>query len=155
MLYRRYTPQDFDQLYALEEACFQPPLRFGRGYMHQLVSSSNAATWIAEEDGGAVGFGLVEWANESGRMVGYIQTLEVAPDKRGQGVGGELLRLIEGSARAADAQLIWLHVDAENANAIRLYEAHGYLCEGQKANYYARSRDALIYAKGRGTKMGS
>ena len=154
MLYRRYTPQDFDQLYALEEACFQPPLRFGRGYMHQLVSSSDSATWIAE-DGGMAGFGLVEWADESGQIVGYIQTLEVAPDRRGQGVGGELLRLMEDSARAADAQGIWLHVDAENASAIRLYEAQGYRCAGQKANYYARSRDALIYAKGLGTKTGS
>jgi ribosomal-protein-alanine N-acetyltransferase len=155
VLYRRYTPEDFDRLYAIEEACFQPPLRFGRGYMHQLISSSDSATWIAEEEDGTVGFGLVEWANEGGRIVGYIQTLEVVPDKRGQGVGGELLRLIEGSARAAGARLIWLHVDAENASAIRLYEAHGYRCEGQKANYYARSRDALIYAKKLGTKMGS
>lgn len=155
MLYRRYTPKDFDQLYALEEACFQPPLRFGRGYMRQLLSSSDSATWIAEDDGGMAGFGLVESADESGRIVGYIQTLEVAPDKRGQGVGGELLRLIEGSACAAGAVLIWLHVDAENASAIRLYEAHGYLCKAQRANYYARSKDALIYAKGLETKMGS
>lgn len=155
MLYRRYTPQDFDPLYALEEACFQPPLRFGRGYMHQLVSSSDSATWIAEEDGAMAAFGLVEWAVEAGPVVGYIQTLEVAPDKRGQGVGGELLRLVEGSACAAGAQLIWLHVDAENASAIRLYEAHGFLRKGQKANYYARSRDALIYAKGLGTKTGN
>jgi ribosomal-protein-alanine N-acetyltransferase len=155
VLYRRYTPKDFDQLYALEEACYQPPLRFGRGYMHQLVSSSDSATWVAEEDGRMAGFGLVEWAEETEGVIAYIQTLEVAPDKRGQGVGGELLRLIEGSARAAGAQLIWLHVDAENASAIRLYEAHGYLCEGEKANYYARSRDALIYAKKLGTKMGS
>jgi len=44
-----------------------------------------------------------------------------------------LLRLIEGSARAAGAQLIWLHVDAENASAIRLYEAHGYLCERRES----------------------
>lgn len=155
MLYRRYTPEDFDQLYAIEEACFQPPLRFGRRYMRQLVSSFDAATWIAEENGGVVGFGLVEWVEEAERAVAYIQTLEVAPDLRGQGVGGELLRLIEDSARAAGAALIWLHVDMENASAIRLYQAHGYLCEGQKANYYARSRDALIYAKGLGTKMGS
>ncbi len=155
MLYRRYTPKDFDQLYALEEACFQPPLRFGRGYMQQLVSSSHAATWVAEEDDRMAGFGIVDAAEEADGIIAYIQTLEVISDRRGQGVGGELLRLIEGSARDAGAALIWLHVNAANASAIRLYEAHGYLCEGEKANFYALGNGAMIYAKALGVKMGS
>jgi hypothetical protein len=36
MLYRRYLPEDFNALYAIEEACFQQPFRFGRRYMRQL-----------------------------------------------------------------------------------------------------------------------
>ena len=31
MKYRPYKPEDFEALYALEEACFQPPFRFGPG----------------------------------------------------------------------------------------------------------------------------
>jgi len=147
VLYRRYAPQDFDQLYALEELCFEPPERFSRRYMRNLVSRANVATWIAEEDGRLTGFAIVEWREGKHGVTAYIQTIEVAPEARGRGVGSELLSRIEGSARGAGAYLIWLHVEATNAGAIRLYEAHGYACEGRKENYYPQGRAALIYGK--------
>ena len=112
----------------------------------------NAATWIAEQDGLICGFAIVEWMQERSGVVAYIQTIEVGPDRRGQGVGGELLRRVEGSARAAGAQVIWLHVDAENAAAIRLYEANGYRIEGRSENYYPLGRAALICLKALGTE---
>lgn len=145
--YRRYKPEDFTQLYAIEEVCFKPPHRFGRRYMRQLVASSNAVTWIAEEDGRMVGFAIVEWAGESNRTIAYIQTIEVAPDRRGKGIGRELLHRIEDSACAAGAQAVWLHVQERNANAIRLYEENGYLNEGREEDYYAPGHAALIYGK--------
>ena len=147
MLYRLYTPEDFTALYAIEEACFQPPLRFSRAYMRQLVSGSDAATWIAQGDGQMAGFAIVEWEQETNETIAYIQTLEVAPQERGAGVGGELLRRIEGSARKVGAQEIWLHVDAENGAAIRLYERHGYRFEDREEDYYAQGRAALVYSK--------
>ena len=147
MLYRPYKPEDFTALYAIEERCFQPPLSFSRRTMRQLVNSPHVATWIAEEDGRMAGFAIVEWAEEAGRLIAYIQTIEVAPEQIRHGIGGELLRRMEGSARLAGAQAIWLHVDAANAGAIHLYEANGYRGEGRIENYYARDRAALIYAK--------
>jgi ribosomal-protein-alanine N-acetyltransferase len=155
MLCRPYTSEDFAPLYAIEELCFQPPLRFGRGQMRRLIQSRNAATWIAEQDGLICGFAIVEWMREKRGIVAYIQTIEVAPDRRGQGVGGELLRRVEGSARAVDARQIWLHVDAENAAAIRLYQANGYLVEGRRENYYPPGRAALICLKTLGTEPAS
>lgn len=147
MLYRLYHPADFTPLYAIEELCFQPPLRFPRAYMRSLVESSSAATWIAEEDGKMTGFAIAEWSAEDGQTIAYIQTLEVSPDARRRGIGAELLRRLESSAQSARAHLIWLHVDAENAPAIHLYESHGYLEQGREESYYARGRDALIYTK--------
>ena len=147
MIYRPFRPEDFAALYAIEEACFQPPLRFSRGYMQRLVRSARAATWVGEESGEMAGFAIVEWRDATGLVTAYLQTIEVAPEKRGQGVGGELMRLAEQSAQAAGAAAIWLHVDAENAAAIRLYEARGYRREGREANYYPRGRAALVYAK--------
>lgn len=143
MIYRLYSPADFVPLYALEERCFQPLSRFGRRYMRLLVSRSNAATWIAEESGQIAGFAIVEWSES----MAYIQTIEVALEMRGRGVGRELLGHIESSTRCAGAGLIWLHVEEANAAAIRLYEARGYRCEGRQENYYPQGRAALIYVK--------
>jgi len=147
VLYRLYMPEDFAGLYAIEEACFQPPFRFGRRYMRQLVNSSNAATWIAEDEGRMAGFAIVEWTEEPGRPMAYIQTLEVAPDERGQGIASELLHRLEGSARAVGAEAIELHADAQNAGAIRLYQTQGFLLQGREENYYALDRAALIFSK--------
>jgi ribosomal protein S18 acetylase RimI-like enzyme len=147
MLYRLFQPSDFAPLYAIEELCFEPPFRFSRALMRQLTQSSRNATWIAEENGVMAGFAIVDLDPADGAPVAYIQTLEVTPVRRGQGIGAELLHRIESSAREAGAQSILLHVDTENVSAIRLYEAHGYTRQGREENFYARHRAALVYRK--------
>jgi ribosomal protein S18 acetylase RimI-like enzyme len=159
--YRIYTPNDFADLYAIEELCFQPPFRFGRRLMRQLVDRAKAVTWIAEQDERMAGFAIVEWTRRLGGVpsdgswslgwmsgvAAYIQTLEVLPEQRGRGIGCQLLGCIEGSARSANAASIWLHVDEGNDRAVRLYEANGYIYQGRKEDYYALGRAALIYGK--------
>jgi ribosomal-protein-alanine N-acetyltransferase len=147
MQYRPYKPEDFAQLYALEEVCFEPEFRFSRALMRDLVGSRDAAAWIAEDGAQIAGFAIVEWALRAGSVTAYIATVEVLPQKRTLGIGNELLRLAEQSAQAAGADEIWLHVDAENAGAISLYEAHGYQRKGAKANFYPGGRTALVYAR--------
>jgi ribosomal-protein-alanine N-acetyltransferase len=151
MLNRLYHPADFTALYALEKLCFEPPIRYTRAWMRKLIANPNSATWIAEDNAGKsktmAGFAIVEWTTLPKETVAYIQTIEVYPASRRSGVGAELLRRIEDSARAAGAGVIWLHVDAENSAAIRLYESHSYARRGREEHFYARNRAALIYAK--------
>jgi len=147
MLYRLYSPADFERLYALEKVCFQPPLRFSRAYMRSLIDAADSATWIAEDDGAMAGFAIVEWTRDAARTIAYIQTIEVDPAQRGCGVGTELLRRMEQSARAAGSGSIWLHVDAENRPALGLYQSHGYLCEGEVQGYYGEGTVALRFRK--------
>lgn len=147
MNFRPYTAEDFEQLYALEVCCFKPPFRFGRRTMRALIQHPHSATWIAEENGQMAGFAIVEWAERKGESRAYIQTIEVAPDARRRGLGRELLDCVEDSVRNAGAGSIWLHVEAENAGAIRLYEAHGYRCQGRKENFYPLGHAALVYMK--------
>jgi ribosomal protein S18 acetylase RimI-like enzyme len=147
VVYRLYKSEDFAQLYAIEEACFQPPFRFGRRYLLRLVSDANATTWVALEGEEPCGFAIAEWTRENNGLVGYIQTIEVEPGWRGRGVGRELLHRMEKSARDAGAQAIWLHVDEENSAAIRLYEANGFVRAGREENYYPNGRPALVFGK--------
>ena len=147
MHYRLYQPDDFAALYAIEEVCFQPPFRFGRRYMRQLVDGRNGATWVAEDGGKMAGFSVVEWTMRSGETRAYVQTIEVLPELRGRGAGRELLEHVERSAADAGAASLWLHVDESNASAIRLYEKHGFLRAGREEHYYAEGRGALLYRK--------
>jgi len=145
--YRLYAPTDFPALYAVEELCFEPPFRFSRAYMRQLIESVNSKTWIAEEDTELIGFSIVEWPAGQSESTAYVQTLEVRPAFRGRGVGADLLIRAEASARATGAHIISLHVDVENVAAIRLYESRGYARQGREEHYYARHRAAFVYAK--------
>lgn len=147
MHFRLYNPADFPHLYALEEVCFQPPIRFPRRAMRQMIENSDSATWIAEEQGSVAGFAIVDWAGDPPQRSAYIQTIEVAPDFRRRGIGIELLRRVEASAQSAGASEIWLHVDIRNDPAIRLYRSQGYCLHGRRNHYYARDRAADIYSK--------
>lgn len=151
MLYRPYQPGDFAALYALEELCFQPPIRYSRAWMRKLIANPNSATWIAEKNAGEnktmAGFAIVEWTALPKGTVAYIQTIEVHPASRRSGIAAEFLRRTEDSSRAAGARSIWLHVDVENAAAIQLYRSRGYAQRGREEHYYARHRAALVYSK--------
>jgi ribosomal-protein-alanine N-acetyltransferase len=147
MNYRLFQRDDFHDLYAIEEVCFQPPERFTRRYMRQLIASPDAATWIAEQTGRMAGFAIIEWSAQITGIVAYIATIEVLPEYRGRGIGAELLRRLEGSANAERAMEVWLHVDIENVAAVKLYERTGYSVSGRADHYYARNRPAAIYVK--------
>jgi len=147
MLFRLFQPDDFEALCAIEEVCFEPPLRFSRRYIGRLVEASNTATWIAELGGRIAGFAIVEWTPHAEGGTAYLVTIEVAPAARSRGAGSELLRLAEASAVKADARFLWLHVDETNATAIRLYQSRGYSYHAAEKDYYAPGRDALIYGK--------
>jgi ribosomal protein S18 acetylase RimI-like enzyme len=145
--YRLYIPTDFPALYAVEELCFEPPFRFSRAYIRQLIKSADTATWVALQDAELIGFSIIEWPAGQNELTAYIQTLEVHPAFRGRGIGAELLVRAEESARAAGARSIALHVDTENVAAIHLYESRGYARQGREEHYYARHRAAFVYAK--------
>jgi [ribosomal protein S18]-alanine N-acetyltransferase len=147
MHYHLFERSDFDDLYAIEEVCFQPPHRFTRRYLRDLIASPESATWIAEEKGRIIGFAILEWIQQAKGVNAYVATIEVLPEWRRRGIGAELLRRLEGSANAERAVAIWLHVDAENTDAIHLYEHCGYRNTGRADHYYARNRPAAIYAK--------
>jgi ribosomal protein S18 acetylase RimI-like enzyme len=77
--------------------------------------------WLWEEDGGAIAFASAVGRGERWNLDGYVR-----PDRRGRGLGTEILRLGEERAREAGAARVkngTLHADAA---ARALLEAHGY-----------------------------
>lgn len=147
MRLRAYASVDFDKLYSVEKLCFQPPYRFSRATMRRLLALKRSASWIAEYDGLVAGFAIVEWVQEIRGVSAYIDTLEVAPEYRRRGFGAALLSATEDSARHAGAYAIWLHVAAENAAAIQLYQRNGFAYIASQDHFYAQGRGAHLYRK--------
>jgi ribosomal protein S18 acetylase RimI-like enzyme len=54
----------------------------------------------------------------------------VRPEARARGIGALLLEACIAEARRAGLELLTLSVTAENADAIRLYERHGFVAYG-------------------------
>lgn len=84
---------------------------------------------VATEDDAIVGF--VTFSIESGRFEqdttrGIIENLYVTPEARGEGVGSALLAAGEAALFDAGADVIALDVMAENEDARRFYDRHGY-----------------------------
>lgn len=75
----------------------------------------------------------------------YVQTIGVAADHQGHGIGNELLIALLGEAVARGARCVDLEVRADNEVAIKLYEKHGFQRQGVRRGYYQPSgADALV-----------
>ena len=64
-----------------------------------------------------------------------LLTLAVTPDHQGKGIGSALLKDWLG---AAQADIAYLEVAADNTAAITLYERAGFEVTGHRRGYYAR-----------------
>lgn len=59
-------------------------------------------------------------------LVALLDELYIAPDRRGQGLGTELLAAAEAAAAERSAELLEINVDSGDTGARRFYERHGY-----------------------------
>lgn len=66
------------------------------------------------------------WRDEE-RM--YVSEIRVREGWRRRGIGTELLRLVEERAREMGLGALYLHAEADNPDAVRLYESLGYELE--------------------------
>jgi ribosomal protein S18 acetylase RimI-like enzyme len=90
------------------------------------LASPDVRTFVAEADGRLVGTARVELAERPYFRIADIRRVYVVPGWRRRGVATQLMRAAEQAARDAGAKEARLSVVAENAAALRLYEALGY-----------------------------
>ena len=147
MSIRLLEPGDLRALYAIEEACFEPAVRFSRSLMRSLTLDPACRTWLGILDDIRVGFAIVGLRGDTDPTVAYIWTIEVLPAFRRRGVARQLLTGVESSAVEAGCAAIELHVSERNSDALALYERAGYLRLGTQPQYYGRREDAFLYGK--------
>jgi ribosomal protein S18 acetylase RimI-like enzyme len=144
---RLFEAPDLRALYAIEEACFEPEVRFSRALMRSLAHDPDCRVWLGIVDGVRVGFAVVGLRGEDDSACAYIWTIEVLPAFRRRGVARQLLMRVEESAREAGCVAIELHVSERNPGGLALYESGGYARIGVEPEYYGRREDAFRYRK--------
>lgn len=73
-----------------------------------------------------------------------LQTLVVAPDARGNGIGERLLVELLATAAARHCTVCHLEVRSDNDAAIALYEKHGFTPISRRVGYYGGEVDAIV-----------
>jgi ribosomal-protein-alanine N-acetyltransferase len=146
---RRLGIGDIDAVRALEQKIPEAPHWNRQDYERCIASDEGAsplrAGFVAEVDGNLVGF-------SAGKLVAGVCELEsiaVATEARGQGIGAALLSTVAGWAQASGAHRIELEVRSLSRRAINLYERAGLRRDGLRAGYYHfPDDDALLMSAG-------
>lgn len=124
-----------------------PWITLGRSFEVSLdiVRDATRETYLALSGDECVGFVILSLG---GPLSGYLQTLCIAHERRGQGLGSALLELAEEHIFAVSPN-VFLCVSPSNHGARRLYERSGYVYVGELADYLVDGQSELLYRKAR------
>ncbi len=110
--------------------------RARRSLYEELLTKPDTLFLLALVDEEPIGYGLTHvmpvadsWIEDTwttGDRIGEIESLSVLPSYRGSGLGSELLERLETHLHGLGVDDLILGALAGNADAIRLYERHGY-----------------------------
>jgi ribosomal protein S18 acetylase RimI-like enzyme len=132
-------------------ASSEPWLTLGRTYGASLsiVQDPTREVYIARDDQGLAGFLIVCM---TGAFVGYIQTICIHPDRRGQGLGSTLVQFAEQRI-LAESPNVFMCVSSFNRDARRLYERLGYRVVGELTDYIVEGHSEILLRKTVGPLM--
>jgi [ribosomal protein S18]-alanine N-acetyltransferase len=152
---RAVEPEDFEALYALDQACFAPGIAWSKAEMLYFLRHPNNFAVAAESDQPLAeghrheiaGFAIAGTLRRSGQRVGRLITIDVRAPLRRHGLGNLLMASVEERLRAAGAAAIILEVAVDNSAAQAFYERHGFTRTGRIPGYYLGRIDALAMEK--------
>lgn len=149
---RQFEKADFDTLWRIDQACFEPQLAYSRPEMAFYMRRPGSFTVVAEggevRDNGDAPAGILGFiVAETRRKSGHIITIDVVAEARRTGVGSALLRAAEEQLLRAGAVAVVLETPVNNAAAIRFYKQKGYFVEKTVPRYYSNKLDALVMTK--------
>lgn len=153
---RDYSHSDFEELFKLDQKCFEPGIAYSRAELSSYIARKGSFTIVAEEvpDSEAaaqpsrkpriVGFVTVEM-NLKG--YGHIITIDTHPDLRRKKLGSTLMGAAEKKIRDLDGFMVVLEVAVNNIPAITFYKRHHYSVLRKLPRYYANKLDGLFMTK--------
>lgn len=126
-------------------ASTEPWLTIGRTAAESfaLLRDPSREVYVARDAERILGFVILVM---QGAFVGYIQTVCVAPETRGGGIGSQLIAFAEARI-LRDSPNVFLCVSSFNPRARALYERLGYEYVGELKDYLIRGASELLLRK--------
>lgn len=132
---------DIDGVMELERDLFGNESWTVAMFWSELAETDTRYYLVAADGDEIVGYaGLCAYPDES-----FVQTIAVARDRQGNGIGAQLLAQLIDEARRRDEPMVGLEVRADNLGAQRMYERFGFEHVGVRKGYYQPSNtDAAL-----------
>jgi ribosomal-protein-alanine N-acetyltransferase len=150
---RSSKPEDFDTLYEIDQACYEPEVAYSKRELRAYLRFSGSDCLVAEAQAESqsasaaetqiAGFCISARRDESG----YIVTIDVLPAFRRHRVGTKLLNEIERRLVANGVREVALETATDSDSAVAFWTKHGYRNRGIKKDYYPGGRDAFAMSK--------
>jgi ribosomal-protein-alanine N-acetyltransferase len=123
----------------------EPWITLGRTYDESLKIISDPAkeVYLATLEGRLAGFVII---NMQGAFIGYIQTICIAHESRGKGIGSALVAFAEERI-LSETPNVFLCVSSFNSEARRLYERLGYAVIGELNDYIVTGHSEILMRK--------
>jgi len=145
---RPMSTDDLDAVVALERESEGAPHWTPTEYLACLEAPAESVlrrfALVALSNGALAGFAVLRLLAASGECEAELESIVVAAEWRGQGIGARLLTASMELARLHGAGRIDLEVRASNAAAIRLYARTGFLEIGHRRAYYTSPDDDAV-----------
>lgn len=133
---RRATRADLAQLVALEQRIFVTDAWPRRLWQSELESAHTWYLVVVPADAPQQVLGYAGLLALPGADDGDVQTIGLAGELRGHGVGRELMRQLHEEARRRGVREMFLDVRVDNPVAQGLYRSLGYEQIGLRKGYY-------------------
>ncbi len=149
-LVRNGDPSDVPAMVALDALCFTEGVRYDEETFTLWLLHPNAISLVIEEDREGIPFfvGFVLGTSDGGRgALAHLITLDVHPDFRRQGIGSNLLKMLEKAVVKKGLKKMVLEVYTENLDALSLYQAHGYRILALLPEYYGQEQNGYLMLK--------
>jgi len=140
---RSYKPDDFETLYEIDQACYEPAIAYSRRELRNYLRFPGADCVVASAGAKTAGFIVTASAD----AWGYIVTIDVLEAYRRQRLGTKLLARAERRLASKGVRQVALETATDNAAAIAFWQKHGYRTRGVRKDYYSDGRDAYSMVK--------
>lgn len=129
---------DIPKVLEIERASF--PCPWGE-WAFRVELKPPGYAFVYELSGEVIGYAVLRIVRDEGHLL----NIAVAPEKRRQGIGMELLRFCINLCVKKGVKELWLEVRESNLGAISLYTKLGFIKVGIRRRYYQDTgEDAFI-----------